>query len=184
MSFIHSFSLKLPFKVTLTWDFSLFNLVSSQNVIIIFKDERKTSCTHNPPHNPITTADAKDKISSFRLITSILNYIYHPTNRAFTTSPVTKKSCFLITTIRKFGPLMNLPSQSPRLGHSISVKFTLSLQETAPPITNTPAPYILAHSIGSFLMIYHYKRPTYLPFMRYNLKVTPAPNIPTSSFKG
>ena len=133
---------------------------------ITFMDVRKMSSPRNTLHKHITTAAAKHDISLFR-ITSLFNYMSHPTNRAFTISPVTPKSRFLINIIRS---LYN------------QIKVFPSLAKMVYLIPNTQAPYILAHAVRDFLWLSHWIFPTYPPFLRDDLKVTHATTISTSPF--
>ena len=124
--------LNRPFKVTMTWDFSFFRLVSSQKMRITLMDVSKTSSHCNPLQKPITTAAAKHDITLFRIFTSLFHYMSHPTNRAFSLSLVNPKLCFLINLIRSLYHLMNFPNHDPGLGHAVSVNFVLSLEKGSP----------------------------------------------------
>ena len=145
-------------------------------------DVSKTSSPCNPLHKPITTAAVKHDISFFRVSTSIFHSMSHTTNRAFAVSLVTPKSIFLINSIRILYNNIKFSNHGPRLGHSVSVDFLLSLEKMVSPISNTPYPYILAHAVWAFLMLSHCRCPTYTPFLRDNLNVTHANPINNSPF--
>ena len=138
--------------------------------------------TRNPLHKPITTAGTKHDISLFWIVTSLFYSMYHPTNRAFAISLVTPKSCFLINIICRLYHHINFSNHVPQVGHTVSVKFLHSFEKMVSPISNTPYPYILAHAVWDFLMLSHYICPTYIPFLRDNLKVTHATPIKNSPF--
>ena len=89
-------TLKCPFTVTMRWDFSFLNLVSSQCFRIPLMDVSKTFSPLIPLQKPITPSAAKHDISIFRCWTPLFHSMSHPTNRAFTISLVDPKSCFLI----------------------------------------------------------------------------------------
>ena len=80
---------------------------------ITFMDVSKTSSPLNPLHKPITRAAAKHDISILRIFTSLFHSMSHPTNRSFTISLVTPKSCFLINIIGILYNHMKFPNHGP-----------------------------------------------------------------------
>ena len=173
--------LNRPFKVTMTWDFSFFSLVSSHFFRISFIDVRKTSSPRNPLHKPITTADAKHDISLFWVFTSIFYSMPHTINRAFAISLVTPNYVSLSITSAS-----NIITQNFKPGPSIGTRCICELftfpRKMVSPISNTPDPYILAHAVWALLMMSHCICQIYIPFLGDNIKVTHADPINTSPF--
>ena len=127
--------LNRPFKVTMTWDFSFFILVSSQIFSIPFMDVRENYSPWNPPQNHITTASANHDIYLLWFFTSLLHSIYHPTNISLIILLVNPKYCLLIPTIRSLDHLMNFPNHGPRLRHAISMNFLPTLVKRCHPFS-------------------------------------------------
>ena len=142
MPFIPSFPLKPPLRSYHDMGYFFLQPCLLPIFRISFMDMRKTSSPHNPLHKPINTAAVKHDISLFRIFTSLFHSMYHATNRGFFISLVTPKSCFLINSICILYNHINFSNHGPRLGHSVSVDFLLSLEKMVSPISNTPYSYI------------------------------------------
>ena len=167
-----------PFHATMMFDGSFILIVSSQNFIIPFRGVRKTCYPRKPWQKPITIVADKQDISLLIFNPSVLHSVSHPSNKSIIVSLVTLKSCFLIIFIRSSEPLINLWNHGHLVGHAVSMKFSPSVTKMVSPIPSTRAPYILAHAFGPFLVLFHYRCPTYLPFLSDILKITQATPIP------
>ena len=102
-----------PFKLAIKCDCFLLFLVSSQKFNITSSDSSKTSSTLYPPQKSITTASSRQATSlqSSKLPLLTLHYFSHPSNKYKSTLLVIHKSCFFITPILIFDPLVIFPNK-------------------------------------------------------------------------
>ena len=157
--YFYSFSpAEIIFKVIIKWDWFLFCLVSSENCIIPYSKVSNNSYLLKPPPNPITTSAAKNSTPLLHSLFSILwtHSLFHTSISAWTNLIVTPKSCFLITPILNFRPLINFPNHAPLVGYAISVNLLPYLAYIVSPMTIIPAQYIFYHAISTFLMEPHW----------------------------
>ena len=121
------FPLKIPFRVTIKWYFSLLGLLSSYNFNIPSTEMIKTSSSLRPPPNPTNSTASKNNTSLLCMIFPyyLFQSAYHPTNSDFTSLLVTKNSYFFMTPICNFNPLKNWPNHGIFVWHFVFINLLL-----------------------------------------------------------
>ena len=138
--FTPTYPLNTPFKANITCDCLLLCLVYSQTLKLPpgRKVKHPLTLTLNP--NPITTAASRQSTSLQRSHFPFipLQFSSHPPNKYFTILLGIPNSCFFITPIIIFYPLINFPSQSPLVGQAIAIKLFLIFNILFLPLPTIP----------------------------------------------